>query len=192
MNEPSFIKPCHLSDFPWFLTVKKNAKYFEIKPDVQTFITEFTHYTGTINQQGHSNMISSFIPRLTQQKFRFHYKPWIQGVLNSRMPAWNHRSPVFWISDRKPFFWLRIWLRRPKKCSSCDIFLPTKHLYRINPVMYKPWVYIESAAVFNASIDQTARLRQERSACRTYLHLIILSLSALYRKKCGFPALIPW
>ena len=99
VNEPSFIKPCHLSDFPWFLTVKKNAKYFEIKPDVQTFITEFTNYTGTINQQGHSNMISSFIPRLTQQKFRFHYKPWIHGVLNSRMPTWNHRSPVFWISD---------------------------------------------------------------------------------------------
>ena len=42
VNSPSFIKPCHLSDFTWFLTVKKNAKYFEIKPDVQCFITEFT------------------------------------------------------------------------------------------------------------------------------------------------------
>ena len=42
VSSPSFIKPCHLSDFTWILTVKKNAKYFEIKPDVQTFITEFT------------------------------------------------------------------------------------------------------------------------------------------------------
>ena len=81
------MKPCHLSDFPWFLTVKKNAKYFEIKPDVQTFITELTHYTGTINKQGHSNMIFSFILRLTQQNFRFHCKPWTHGVLNFRIPT---------------------------------------------------------------------------------------------------------
>lgn len=48
MNSPPFIKPCHLSDFTWFLTVKKNAKYFEIKPDVQPFITELTQ--GLVNR----------------------------------------------------------------------------------------------------------------------------------------------
>jgi hypothetical protein len=65
VSSPPFIKPCHLSDFTWFLTVKKNAKYFEIKPDVQTFIKELTQGL-LFSQQGHGDTVSSVILRLTQ------------------------------------------------------------------------------------------------------------------------------
>ena len=195
------MKPCHLSDFLWFLTVKKNAKYFEIKPDVQTFITELTHYTGTINKQGHSNMIFSFTYDWLSRTSDFTANLGLTAFWISGYPLENHRSLVFWIlgytvgNSMETILLTENLTEKTPKMFSCNIFFSIKHLYRIDPVMYKPWVYIESAAIFNASkpsIDQTARLRQEGSACRTYLHLIILSLSALHRKKCGFPAVIPW